>query len=90
VFTLPAGCTYVGPAVSSDSTQTTWRVDCGALDAKSAFNSALPSQGWRFCGGALGTDIYSKQTLRLNITYATGNPGGAAAVQLRTDQPACP
>ncbi len=73
---LPANCKIVtGPIVQPDST--VWSFDCGSAnaDAKATVRPTLVGQGWTFCGGALGRDVYTKGNQTLYVEAPGSAPG---------------
>jgi hypothetical protein len=82
-LTLPASCRFVnGPVVQSDST--TWSFDCGSAnaDAKAMVKATLAQQGWAFCGGAGGRDVYTKGSQTLYVEAPGSAPGAPPNIMI--------
>ena len=79
-FSLPAGCSFVGPpVVGTGGTQ--WQVDCGSAanrDARGTLAPAFASQGWSSCGAVTATATWMKGDLRLLVAEGAGGSGSNA------------
>lgn len=78
-FTLPSGCSYVGPpVVGTGGSQ--WQFDCGSAannNARGTLAPAFAAQSWISCGGGLGSGTWMKGDLRLIVTEGSGGPAPA-------------
>jgi hypothetical protein len=76
-FVVPQACAFVAPPeVGAD--ETNWWVDCGAeanRNARGTLGAALGQQGWTGCGPALGTQLFTKGTLRVVVVESSLAPG---------------
>ncbi len=81
---FPPGCRYVGAGVV-EAASTSWAFDCGAAanaGASGIIRPALIQAGWVFCGGAGGSDFYTKATMTMQVTNPGSAPGALPGLML--------